>query len=68
MKVWDMFADWAQKEVDASIKTRLLKEAEADIKIEAQLHPGLGDDVLKERFEALLEVIQQESLTISKTR
>ena len=59
---------WAQKEVDAAIKTRLLKEAEADIKIEAQLHPSLGGDVLKERFEALLEVIQQESLTISKTR
>lgn len=59
---------WAQKEVDSAIKARLLKEAEADIKIEAQLHPGLGGDVSRERFEELLEVIQQESIVISRTR
>ena len=49
-------------------RQRLLKEAEADIKIEAQLHPGLGGDVSRERFEALLEGIQQEFLVISRTR
>ncbi|MDG1992061.1 MAG: hypothetical protein P8J43_06320, partial [Pirellulales bacterium] len=59
---------WAQKEVDTSIKSRLLKEAEADIKIETQLHPGLGGDALRERFETLLNVIQQESMMISKAR
>ena len=60
--------EWAQKEVDSAIKARLLKEAEADIKIEAQLHPGLGGDGLRERFEELLEVIQQEFRMISRTR
>lgn len=59
---------WAQKEVDTSIKNRLLKEAKADIKIETQLHPGLGGDALKERFETLLNAIQQEFVTISRTR
>ena len=59
---------WAQKEGDTSIKIRLLKEAEADIKIETQLHPGLGGDTLRERFEALLDAIQQEFVTISRTR
>jgi hypothetical protein len=59
---------WAQKEVDTPIKTRLLKEAKADIKIETQLHPGLGGDALKERFEILLNAIQQELVTISRTR
>jgi len=46
----------------------LLKEAESDIKIEAQLHPGLGGDKSRKRFEGLLEVIQQEFLTVSRTR
>ena len=59
---------WARKEVDTSIKTRLLKEAEADIKIEAQLHPGLGSDASRERFEILLDTIQHESVTISRTK
>ena len=49
-------------------KSQTLHSRTRRIKIEAQLHPSLGGDVLKERFEALLEVIQQESLTISKTR
>jgi len=59
---------WAQKEVDIATKARLLKEAESDIKIEAQLHPGLGGDKSRKRFEGLLEVIQQEFLTVSRTR
>ena len=59
---------WAQKEVDTAIKTRLLKEAEADIKLEAQLHPALGGDESKKRFDALKETIQQESMKISKVR
>ncbi len=59
---------WAQKEVDIATKARLLKEAESDIKIEAQLHPGLGGDKSRKRFEGLLEVIQQELLTVSRTR
>ncbi len=59
---------WARKEVDTSIKTRLLKEAEADIKIEAQLHPSLGSDASRERFEILLDTIQQEFVTISRTK
>ena len=59
---------WARKEVDTSIKTRLLKEAEADIKIEAQLHPGLGSDASREKFETLLDAIQQEFVTIPRTK
>ena len=59
---------WAQKEVDTAIKTRLLKEAEADIKLEAQLHPSLGGDESKKRFNALKEIIQQEFVKISKMR
>lgn len=59
---------WAQKEVNTTIKTLLLKEAEADIKLEAQLHPALGGDELKKRFNALRETIQQESVKISKMR
>ena len=59
---------WAQKEVDTAIKTRLLKEAEADIKLEAQLHPALGGDESKKRFDALKETIQQESVKITKVR
>jgi hypothetical protein len=55
-------------EVDSAIKARLLNEAEADIKIEAQLHPDLGGDGLRERFQELLEVIQQEFRMISRTR
>ena len=59
---------WAQKEVNTTIKTHLLKEAEADIKLEAQLHPALGGDELKKRFNALRATIQQESVKISKMR
>ena len=59
---------WAQKEVNTAIKTRLLKEAEADIKLEAQLHPSLGGDESKKRFNALKEIIQQEFVKISKMR
>jgi len=46
----------------------LLKEAEADIKIEAQLHPGLGSDASREKFETLLDAIQQEFVTIPRTK
>jgi hypothetical protein len=59
---------WARKEVDTSIKTLLLTEAEADIKIEAQLHPGLGSDASREKFETLLDAIQQEFVTIPRTK
>lgn len=60
--------EWAQKETNVATKVQLMHDAEADIKIESQLHPGLGGVVFKERFEMLCVGIQQEFLKISESR
>ena len=60
--------EWAQSEIDVATKVQLLHDAEADIKIESQLHPGLGGIAFKKSFEVLRIDIQQEFLKIQESR
>ncbi len=60
--------EWSQSEVDVATKVQLLHDAEADIKIESQLHPDLGGIAFKKRFEVLRMDIQQESLKVQESR
>ena len=60
--------EWSQSVVDVATKIKLLHDAEADIKIESQLHPGLGGIAFKKRFEELRMNIQQEFLKIQESK
>ncbi len=58
--------EWAQRETDVDTKVALLRDAEADIKIESQLHPSFGGVEFEEKFQGLRVAIQQEFLKISE--
>ena len=51
---------WAGREATSDARRKRLQQAAADIKIEARLHPELGGDELRPKFEMLMGEIEKE--------
>jgi len=51
---------WARQEADAAARRRQIRQAAAEIEIEARLHPELGGEDFQQRFEQLRAAVSQE--------
>lgn len=51
---------WARREADAAARRRQFRQAAAEIEIEARLHPTLGGEDFRQRFEQLRAALSQE--------
>ena len=51
---------WADREADAATRRKLLRQAAAELAIEARLHPELGGPEYRQRFAELRRAIDRE--------